>query len=80
MGFCSKRRKLFEEQAYTNDLTRATIISTEATAWYGKGHAKLLRDIRDYISQLGEAKIGFTEFFKESTYITERNKTLQWKL
>ena len=48
----------------------------EAAEWCGKDHGKLLRDIRNYISQLGEAKIGFTDFFKESTYITEQNKTL----
>lgn len=59
-----------------NDLTRTTITSMEAAEWCGKDHAKLLRDIRNYISQLGEAKIGFTDFFKESTYITEQNKTL----
>ena len=59
-----------------NDLTRTTITSMEAAEWCGKDHAKLLRDIRNYISQLGEAKIGFTEFFKESTYITEQNKIL----
>lgn len=59
-----------------NDLTRTTITSMEAAEWCGKDHAKLLRDIRNYISQLGEAKIGFTDFFKESTYVTEQNKTL----
>lgn len=59
-----------------NELTKTTITSMEAAEWCGKDHGKLLRDIRNYISQLGEAKIGFTEFFKESTYVTEQNKTL----
>lgn len=59
-----------------NNLTRTTITSMEAAEWCGKDHGKLLRDIRNYISQLEEAKIGFTDFFKESTYITEQNKTL----
>lgn len=59
-----------------NNLTRTTITSMEAAEWCGKDHGKLLRDIRNYISQLGEAKIGFTDFFKESTYVTEQNKTL----
>ena len=45
-----------------NDLTRTTITSMEAAEWCGKDHAKLLRDIRNYIAQLGEAKIGFTDF------------------
>ena len=48
----------------------------EAAEWCGKEHSKLLRDIRNYISQLGEAKIGFSDFFKESTYVTEQNKAL----
>ena len=59
-----------------NDLTRTTITSMEAAEWCGKDHAKLLRDIRNYIAQLGEAKIGFTDFFKESNYVTGQNKTL----
>ena len=59
-----------------HDLTRTTITSMEAAEWCGKEHSKLLRDIRNYISQLGEAKIGFSDFFKESTYVTEQNKAL----
>lgn len=59
-----------------DDLMRTTITSMEAAEWCGKEHSKLLRDIRNYISQLGEAKIGFSDFFKESTYVTEQNKTL----
>lgn len=42
----------------------------------GKEHNKLLRDIRSYIEQLGESKIGHTDFFTESTYKTEQNKTM----
>lgn len=59
-----------------NDLNKTTITSMEVSQMVGKEHGKLLRDIRNYISQLGEAKIGFTDFFKESTYVTEQNKTL----
>ena len=59
-----------------HDLMRTTITSMEAAEWCGKEHSKLLRDIRNYISQLGEAKIGFSDFFKESTYVTEQNKAL----
>ena len=58
------------------ELRNASITSLEVAEMVGKEHGKLLRDIRTYISQLGEAKIGFTDFFKESTYITEQNKTL----
>ena len=37
-----------------------------------KEHSKLLKDIRRYIKQLCEAKIGFSDFFQESTYISEQ--------
>lgn len=59
-----------------NELTRTTITSMEVAQMVGKEHSKLLRDIRTYISQLGEARIGFSDYFGESTYITEQNKTL----
>ena len=59
-----------------NNLTRTTITSMEAAEWCGKKHNELLKDIRRYISQLGEGKIPHTDFFHESTYITEQNKTL----
>lgn len=48
----------------------------EVAEMVGKEHSKLLWDIRTYISQLGEAKIGFSDFFRESTYLSEQNKTL----
>ena len=57
-------------------VTNNTITSMEVAQMVGKEHAKLLRDIRNYIEHLGEAKIGFTDFFQESTYLTEQNKTL----
>ena len=59
-----------------NNLRRNTITSMEVAEMVGKEHSKLLRDIRNYVAQLGEAKIGFTDFFKESTYVTDQNKTL----
>lgn len=59
-----------------NDLTRTTITSMEAAEWCGKKHNELLKDIRRYIGQLGEGKIPHTDFFQESDYITEQNKTL----
>lgn len=52
------------------------ITSMEVAEMVGKDHGKLLRDIRNYVAQLGEAKIGFTDFFEESTYTTEQNKVL----
>ena len=55
-----------------DNLRRNTITSMEVAEMVGKDHSKLLRDIRNYVVQLGEAKIGFTDFFKEATYTTER--------
>lgn len=61
-----------------NDIVdKANIItSMEVAEMVEKDHSKLLRDIRNYVAQLGEAKIGFTDFFEESTYTTEQNKVL----
>lgn len=55
-----------------------TITSMEVAQMIEKDHAKLLRDIHRYINQIekinetktGQSKIGFTDFFIESTYIT----------
>ena len=41
-----------------------------------KKHYDLLKDIRRYMSQLVEGKIPSVEFFTESTYITEQNRTM----
>lgn len=59
-----------------------TITSMEVAQMIEKDHAKLLRDIHRYINQIekinetkiGQSKIGFTDFFIESTYITSQNK------
>lgn len=59
-----------------NELMKTTITSLEVTQMVGKKHNELLKDIRRYIEQFGEGKIPHTDFFKESTYITEQNKTL----
>ena len=40
----------------------------------GKDHNKLLRDIREYISQLGQSKIGHTSFFTEAEYTDKSNR------
>lgn len=53
-----------------------TVTSMEVANMIGKEHSKLIRDIRRYIKQLGEAKIGFSDFFQESTYISEQNKVM----
>ena len=51
-----------------------TLDSREVAEMVGKEHNKLLRDIRTYIEYLGEAKIGQSDFFIESTYVNSQNK------
>lgn len=53
-----------------------TLTSIEVAEMIGKNHKDLLRDIRRYVTQLGESKIAPTDFFKESTYTSEQNKEL----
>lgn len=50
------------------------ITSLEVAEMVGKDHSKLLRDIRNYTEQLGQAKIGQSDFFTESTYRNSQNK------
>ena len=52
-----------------------TLDSTEIADMLKKEHSKLLRDIRRYIEQFNEAKIGFVDFFKESTYKDAKGET-----
>lgn len=53
-----------------------TLDSREVAEMIGKEHKELLRDIRRYVEQLGESKIALTDFFAESTYTTDQNKTM----
>lgn len=50
------------------NLEQKTITSVEVAEMVGKDHSKLLRDIRNYIDQFNQSKIGFVEFFSESNY------------
>lgn len=59
-----------------NEIMKSTITSMEVAQMVEKEHSKLLKDIRRYVEQLGEAKIGFTDFFTESTYTTIQNKVM----
>lgn len=58
-----------------NNVLRTSITSMEVAEWCGKDHGKLLRDIRNYVGQLAEAKIGLGDFFQESTYQDANNQT-----
>lgn len=59
-----------------NELMNTTIPSTEVAEMVGKKHNELLKDIRRYLVQLGEGKIPPSDFFTESNYITEQNRTM----
>ena len=56
------------------NLEQRTITSLEVADMVGKDHSKLLRDIGNYTEQLGQAKIGQSDFFTESTYRNSQNK------
>lgn len=53
-----------------------TIDSRQVAEAIGKEHKELLKNIRKYSEYLGESKISLTDFFIESTYTTEQNKTM----
>ena len=53
-----------------------TIDSREVAGMVKKDHSKLIRDIRTYIEKLTEAKIGFSDYFKESEYKDCTGRTL----
>lgn len=50
------------------------ITSLEVADMVWKEHNKLLRDVREYIDQLDESKIGHTDFFTESEYTDKANR------
>ena len=59
-----------------------TLTSMEVAGMVGKEHSKLIRDIRRYTEQIGQANIGLSDerkialadFFRESTYKDEQGK------
>lgn len=50
--------------------------SREVAMMVGKGHAKLLRDIKGYVKHLTEANFGLSEYFIESEYKDSTGRTL----
>ncbi len=52
-----------------------TLTSMEVAQMVGKDHSKLLKDIRRYEEQLGQAKIGSSDFWTESVYKNSQNKS-----
>ena len=59
-----------------NGIAGTVITSLEVAQMVDKKHCDLLRDIRKYCGQLGESKIALSDFFTESTYMTEQNRTM----
>ena len=58
------------------ELAGNVITSMEVAQMVDKKHYDLLKDIRRYYEQLVEGKIPFNDFFTESTYISENNRTV----
>ncbi len=56
-------------------LIEQALDSREVAEMVNKEHSKLLKDIRRYTEQLNEAKVGFVEFFQESTYKDTKGET-----
>ena len=50
--------------------------SREVAAMLGRHHGHLMRSIRTYCRYLNQSKIGFSDFFIESTYQDETGRTL----
>ena len=53
-----------------------TLDSREVAEMIEKEHGKLLRDLRRYEEQFTEAKIGFSDFFRNSEYKDCTGRTL----
>lgn len=58
------------------ELAGNVITSMDVAEMVDKKHKELLRDIRKYCEQLAESKIALSDFFTESTYITEQNRVM----
>lgn len=56
------------------NIEQKALTSVEVAEMVGKDHNKLLRDVREYITQLDVSKIGHTEFFTESEYTDKANR------
>lgn len=57
------------------NLLSHTLTSLEVSEMVGRAHDKMIRDIRNIITQIGDAKIG-ESYFIESTYTNSQNKEL----
>ena len=59
-----------------NEVKGKAITSLEVAKMIDKKHSDLLKDIRRYENQLVEGKIPCNDFFTESSYVSENNRTV----
>jgi Rha family phage regulatory protein len=55
---------------------QAVVNSRQVAEMVGKEHKHLLRDIQGYMEILGQSNFGLTDFFIESTYLSDQRKVL----
>ena len=63
-----------KDEVFRIEKKEQMITSLEVAEMVGKSHNKLLRDIREYCEQISLSNIGQSDFFVESSRITERGK------
>jgi len=68
--------EVIEMEKLIMQIVENAISSLEVAEMVGKEHKNVIRDIRGYVTELGELKIEPTDFFRESTYISDQNKIL----
>lgn len=57
------------------NLIEQTISSIEVAEMVGKEHKNIMRDVRNYVSELNQLKIEPVDFFTDSTYIDSKGET-----
>ncbi|SKA82368.1 phage regulatory protein, rha family, partial [Caloramator quimbayensis] len=62
------------ELTVINQNGQLVVDSREVAEMIGKQHSHLLRDIKGYIEILNQSKIGFVDFFIESTYMDSKGE------
>ena len=59
-----------------NQNGKLLVESRQVAEMVDKEHSHLMRDIRGYVEVLRQSNFGFSNFFIESTYLSEQNKSL----
>lgn len=63
------------EKAQNFGSNAQTITSMEVAEMVGKEHKNIIRDVRNYVSELNQLKIEPVEFFTDSTYVDGKGET-----